>query len=85
MPLTITTNNRVRPFVDDDNTTVTFRGEPLDISEAQIAPDDFKALGYDGVIPTSMWDGIAVRYFDRYGDQFDDGVVIGHFYYSESE
>ena len=84
MALAITTNNHVRPFVGDPEASIViFRGEPLDVSEAQVAPDDFKALGWDGVIATSYFDGIAVRYFDRDGKAFDDGVVIGHFYYSE--
>jgi hypothetical protein len=83
MALHITTNNHVRPYIQGDfGEAIKYRGSIIELSDVVIAPDEFKALGYDGVMATSLWDGLAFRFFDR--DGYDlDGVVVAHFYYAD--
>lgn len=50
-----------------------FRDSWWDTHEFERAPDSLKARGWDGVMATSYWDAVVLRYFDR-----DGYVVVGH-------
>lgn len=54
-----------------------FRDSWWDAHEFVVAPDSLKARGWDGVMTTSYWDAIVLRYFDRDGYELE-GVVVGH-------
>lgn len=54
-----------------------FRDSWWDSHEFERAPDEYKALGWDGVMGTSYFDAVVLRYFDRDGNELE-GVVVGH-------
>jgi hypothetical protein len=58
-----------------------YRGWWYDAHEFTVAPDEFKARGWDGVQPDSMGTGVAVQWFDRDGEYRYDEIVVGYFVY----
>lgn len=53
-----------------------FRGSWWDSHEFQVAPDSYRARGWDGVMATSYFAAVLLRYFDRDGYELE-GVVVG--------
>lgn len=80
---TVTTNNRVRAFIDvpdDDVPYLQAYGRTFDESEVLVATDQMKAKGWDGYYEAAVTNTgaavIVLRYFDADGNQLD-GYVAG--------
>lgn len=68
-------------YVDADDYSARFfeyRGAWYDVHEFQVAPDGYKARGWDGVQPESYFSAVLVQWFDRDGAYRDDEIVVGY-------
>ena len=70
---------------EESATFVRYRGDLIHLEDVEVATHPLKAQGFDGMVSTSFFDGLAFRYFDAEGNLLDsgDGIVVGHFYASE--
>lgn len=68
-------------FIIQDNRSVDgfwYRGELYAIEEFQLAPDDVKALGFDGVLTESAFSAVVVQWFDTEGNYIgQENVIVG--------
>lgn len=55
---------------------VRYSGNVIDLNDIMGAPDDLRALGFDGFNPDTYFSGLAYRYFDVDGNAYDRGVII---------
>ena len=55
-----------------------YRGSWYDYFEFEVAPDSFKARGWDGVQTESYFSAVLVSYFDRDGYELEDQVIVGY-------
>lgn len=62
---------------------VQYRGSWYDLRDVQVATDELKRRGFDGMVTDSFWSGVAFRYFDADGYPYEDGVVMARFYVSD--
>lgn len=64
---------------EDSASFVRYKGDLFDLGEVLMAPDDLKALGWDGYVTGTYFSGWCFRYFDRDGYELDggDSVIVG--------
>jgi hypothetical protein len=58
-----------------------YLGSWYDYFEFEIATDDVKALGFDGMQVDSVWSATVVSYFDKDGYTLDDQVIVGRIHW----
>lgn len=58
-----------------------YRGSWYDYYEFEVAADNFKALGFDGMQGESYFSAVAVRYFDADGYEYDGEIVVGYIHW----
>ena len=72
-------------YVDEDSQDGSrffqYREYWYDAYEFTMAPDDLKARGWDGVQPNSYWSGIAVQWFNKDGEPYEDEIVVASLYW----
>jgi hypothetical protein len=64
----------------DEATFARYRGSVYDLGEVEIASHEIKALGFDGMHVDSAFSATVFGYFDRDGNEWEDGVVVGFYY-----
>jgi len=61
---------------EDSRSFVRYRGNWIDLGDVERAPHDIARLGFDGFNPDSYFSGVAFRYFDEDGHEYDNSVIV---------